>query len=183
MVWHTTSNLLIILILTITLVSSFRIKSGNIDSDFDIGDGVIQLKRENNSQSNLISNLQLINSLSSEHTPSYLQFKYPAKTNSRTEYDTSSDSAKSVKIPMRDILSSGFTGVVNIGNPRQELYCIIDSGSSVMFVNSYYCEQDHWEKNPQYDPTKSTSAVIPDRKLLYYNLFFIFHNNLIYKRM
>lgn len=162
MVWLSYLKLFFVLIIIAWTTNSFRIKSSNPTDYFDINKEVIQLRRDSDSSGKLFSNLQLLRSLSRDDIPSYLQFKYPARRLSHTDYYTTLDTNNTVTLPLRNIMKSGYTGVVDIGNPKQELYWIFDTGSSIMFVNSFYWEIDHWEDNPQYDPEESTSADVPE---------------------
>jgi hypothetical protein len=78
---------------------------------------------------------------------SYLQIKYVAQDYLQLDSECTSDCQ--FNSAMRDIPYNGFTGVVGIGSHPQKLYCIYDTGSSVMFVNSMSCTNDHCEDNPQ----------------------------------
>lgn len=79
--------------------------------------------------------LDYVNNMDPHFKPSYLQIKYPAENYEiHTETSLIQDTERQILMPMRDILDSGFTSVVGVGTPPQKLYCIFDTGSSLMFV-------------------------------------------------
>ena len=92
--------------------------------------------------------------------PSYLQLKYPAPL--YPEYGDpvyDDDTENTVHMLMRDIMQNGYTSVFAIGQNKQEFYCIFDTGSSVMFVNSFECTAENCEINAQFEPSTSETFV------------------------
>ena len=63
---------------------------------------------------------------------SYLQVKYVAQDYLQLDSKCTSDCE--FNAAMRDIPYNGFTGVVGFGSHPQKLYCIYDTGSSILFV-------------------------------------------------
>jgi hypothetical protein len=98
--------------------------------------------------------------------PSYLQLKYPANLYPyAADPDYIEDTDDTVHMMMRDILENGFTTILSVGSNRQEFYCIFDTGSSVMFVNSFQCEAEHCEMNAQFDSETSETFVDLDETI------------------
>jgi len=66
---------------------------------------------------------------------SYLQIKYAAEEYFLDEDDRSllQQSGEAV-IPTKNIPDSGYTAIIGVGTPPQKLYCIMDTGSSIMYI-------------------------------------------------
>lgn len=68
---------------------------------------------------------------------SYLQIKYPAEDyfdDAHPNRVVVEGNEKQTDSLMKDIQDSGFTAIVGVGTPAQKLHCIMDTGSSIMFV-------------------------------------------------
>lgn len=111
------------------------------------GGASITLKRGENWIQELLQFQSYIQLKTENHAraQSYLQF--PATITRTQEGD---DSESVIELPQYDIPKSGYTGMLSVGTPPQELPCIFDTGSSVLWINSDTCTMDNCEKNPQY---------------------------------
>ncbi|CAI2366814.1 unnamed protein product [Moneuplotes crassus] len=90
-----------------------------------------------------------------KHQKSLLQLKYQAEDYFESGEARDDTSDGEVSSPMRDLPFNGFTSVVGVGNPPQTFYCIFDTGSSVMFVNSFACDNQNCGINPQFQSANS----------------------------
>lgn len=143
-----------VLILMVTLI----LCSAGISAAVNNGTK-IELKRTGLTNSELIEQLDYYHSLGIDERPSYLQLKYAANEYPYIADDSyPQDTDDTVNMKMRNLVGNGYTSVLSVGSNRQEFYCIFDTGSSVMFLNSFGCDVHNCDLNPQFDPSNSDTA-------------------------
>mmetsp|Transcript_12222 Transcript_12222/g.13363 ORF Transcript_12222/g.13363 Transcript_12222/m.13363 type:complete len:414 (-) Transcript_12222:1047-2288(-) len=82
------------------------------------------------------------------HAPHKLQMVTIASTSELTDVH---------KLHITNIQSTEFTATIGVGNPRQDMEVILDTGSSNIWVNSKICLDNGCQTHTQYDHNLSTS--------------------------